>query len=120
MAEYIELSKLEKAVIVKQTEEEKYWFDWLKQFRTTKEYSVKEQAVDNFLRGYHEAVQFMLSTNEELLLKSADVVEVVRCGQCKHATDDIIVEGVCYCHKIQQGMFVDGFCSYGERKCEDA
>ena len=50
---------------------------------------------------------------------AADVVEVVRCGQCKHATEDIIVEGVCYCHKIQQGMFLDGFCSYGERKCED-
>ena len=47
---------------------------------------------------------------------AADVVEVVRCGQCRHATDDIIVEGVCYCHKIQQGMFLDGFCSYGERR----
>ena len=33
-------------------------------------------------------------------------------------TDDIIVEGVCYCHKIQQGMFVDGFCSYGEGRKE--
>ena len=52
-------------------------------------------------------------------LPAADVVEVVRCGQCKHATEDIMVEGVCYCHKIQQGMFLDGFCSYGERKCED-
>ena len=51
---------------------------------------------------------------------AADVVEVVRCGQCKHATEDIIVEGVCYCHKIQQGMFVDGFCCYGERMCDNA
>ena len=50
------------------------------------------------------------------LIPAADVVEVVRCGQCKHATEDIIVEGVCYCHKIQQGMFLDGFCSYGERR----
>ena len=49
-------------------------------------------------------------------IPAADVVEVVRCGQCKHATEDIIVEGVCYCHKIQQGMFLDGFCSYGERR----
>lgn len=47
-----------------------------------------------------------------------DRVEVVRCRQCRHATDDIIVEGVCYCHKIQQGMFLDGFCSYGERRKE--
>ena len=49
-------------------------------------------------------------------IPTADVVEVVRCGQCKHATEDIMVEGVCYCHKIQQGMFVDGFCNYGERR----
>ena len=52
------------------------------------------------------------------LIPAADVVEVVRCGQCKHATEDIIVEGVCYCHKIQQGMFVDGFCNYGERRTD--
>ena len=29
------------------------------------------------MRGYGEAVQYMLSVNEQLLLKSADVVEVV-------------------------------------------
>jgi rubrerythrin len=77
MAEYIKLSELEKAVLTKQEEEKRYWFDWLKRFSTTKDYSVKEQAVDNFLRGYGEAVQYMLSVNEQLRLKSADVVEVV-------------------------------------------
>lgn len=51
-------------------------------------------------------------------IPAADVVEVCRCGQCRHATDDIIVEGVCYCHKIQQGMFLDGFCSYGEGRTD--
>ena len=51
-------------------------------------------------------------------LPDVDAVEVVRCGQCKHATEDIIVEGVCYCHKIQQGMFLDGFCSYGEGRTD--
>ena len=58
--------------------------------------------------------------NHYPLYKDRDLVEVVRCGQCKHATEDIIVEGVCYCHKIQQGMFLDGFCNYGERKCDNA
>ncbi|MBQ3543534.1 MAG: hypothetical protein IJA34_00855 [Lachnospiraceae bacterium] len=77
MAEYIELSAQEKSVLTKQEEEKQYWFDWLKQLRTTKEYPIKETAVDNFLRGYGEAVQYMLSVNEQLLLKSADVVEVV-------------------------------------------
>lgn len=96
IAEYIKLSELEKAVFVKQEEEKQYWFDWLKQFRATKEYPIKETAVDNFLRGYGEAVQHMLSVNEQLLLKSADVVEVrhgkwirdsltghISCSNCK-------------------------------------
>lgn len=77
MAEYIKLSELEKAVLTKQEEEKQYWFDWLKQFRATKEYPIKETAVDNFLRGYGEAVQYILSVNKPLLLKSADVTEVV-------------------------------------------
>ena len=83
MAEYIKLSEFEKAVFVKQEEEKRYWFDWLKQFRATKEYPIKETAVDNFLRGYGEAVQHMLSVNEKLLLKAVDVVEVVRCKDCE-------------------------------------
>lgn len=45
---------------------------------------------------------------------TADVVEVVRCKDCKHANDNNMVEGFCYCEKIYRGMPNDGFCSYGE------
>ncbi len=46
----------------------------------------------------------------------SNFIEIIKCKDCKHATEDIMIEGVCYCHKIQQGMFLDGFCSYGERR----
>ena len=69
-----------------------------------------ETHLDNLAEGYTEADKIIRD------LPDVDAVEVVRCGQCRHATEDIIVEGVCYCHKIQQGMFVDGFCNYGERR----
>ena len=74
-------------------------------------------------RGYNiEKSRFCPNCGAKMDGKDIDVttktdrVEVVRCGQCKHATEDIIVEGVCYCHKIQQGIFVDEFCNYGERR----
>ena len=75
------------------------------------EYIEREKAKQRLVHDYAYAAANILDE-----LPAADVVEVVRCGQCKHATEDIIVEGVCYCHKIQQGMFLDGFCSYGERR----
>ena len=122
MAEYIKLSELEKAVFVKQEEEKQYWFDWLKQFRATKEYPIKETAVDNFLRGYGEAVLHMLSVNEQLLLKSADVVEVVRCKNCKHFCPYEGEEHKGDCAELvglESCVYEDDFCSYGERKDSD-
>ena len=119
MAEYIKLSELEKAVFVKQEEEKQYWFDWLKQFRATKEYPIKETAVDNFLRGYGEAVLHMLSVNEQLLLKSADVVEVVRCKNCKHFCPYEGEEHKGDCAELiglESCVYEDDYCSYGIRK----
>lgn len=46
---------------------------------------------------------------------TADVVEVVRCGQCKHwkINPNNLYGGYCrYC----EGASIDHYCSYGERK----
>jgi hypothetical protein len=46
---------------------------------------------------------------------TADVVEVVRCGQCKHwkINPNNLFGGYCrYC----EGASIDHYCSYGERK----
>ena len=116
MAEYIKLSEFEKAVFVKQEEEKRYWFDWLKQFRATKEYPIKETAVDNFLRGYGEAVQHTLSVNEQLLLKAVDVVEVVRCKDCEYAKEYKNILFCCYYPRAPKSVSSNDYCSYGIRK----
>lgn len=123
MAEYIELSAQEKSVLTKQEEEKQYWFDWLKQFRATKEYPIKETAVDNFLRGYGEAVQYMLSVNEQLLLKSANVSEVIKCKDCKNWGGVVFGNACKRWSAPLAGMKnctqPDDFCSYGERKGDE-
>ena len=42
---------------------------------------------------------------------TTDVVEVVRCKDCKHYNGD---SAVCKC--MNRAMKGDGFCSYGERR----
>lgn len=47
---------------------------------------------------------------------TADVVEVVRCKDCKHWEDGWLG----YCTKCHTAMNYDNFCSYGERRDNDA
>lgn len=57
----------------------------------------------------------MLAKGFKLITPTADVVEVVRCGQCKNwkINPNNLYGGYCrYC----EGASVDHFCSYGERR----
>lgn len=50
---------------------------------------------------------------------TADVVEVVRCKDCKHFTEGMIGDDLEYFCKLTSGMVnpaPDFYCSYGERK----
>lgn len=55
-------------------------------------------------------------------IPTADVVEVVRCKDCKYFKTDSY-----YCQKTKQGYCEfdnnvkqkQGYCSYGERRCEE-
>ncbi len=52
---------------------------------------------------------------------TACVVEVVRCNDCKHKVTanfngDILIG--CDCSSGLQDVYVDGYCSYGERREE--
>lgn len=54
-------------------------------------------------------------------MPSADAVEVVRCRDCKYATEHDDTDGnVPYwtCSEWDSGTDYDGFCHYGERKEE--
>lgn len=46
---------------------------------------------------------------------TADVVEVVRCRECKFAYENRFL-GVTYCEKTDHKIKQHHFCSYGERK----
>ena len=47
---------------------------------------------------------------------TADMVEVVRCKDCRLATEDIMIDGWYYCNNNCMTHKPDHFCSYGERK----
>jgi hypothetical protein len=47
---------------------------------------------------------------------TADVVPVVRCKDCRLATEDTMIDGWYYCHNNGMTHKPDTFCSYGEHK----
>ena len=49
-------------------------------------------------------------------IPSADVVEVVRCKDCKIGSPDAILDGFYYCHNNNLLHKGDHYCSYGTRK----
>lgn len=48
-----------------------------------------------------------------------DVVKVVRCKDCRLATEDIMIDGWYHCYNNGMMHKPDAFCSYGERKEEE-
>lgn len=42
---------------------------------------------------------------------AADVVEVVRCGECRHAEDSLVL----WCHEHEKAVSRLDFCSHGAR-----
>ena len=63
--EFAEKSK--KSVFIKQEDERKQMLKILKTYRGTRTYSDTEQATDNWLRGYGEAVQNILDIHESII-----------------------------------------------------
>lgn len=59
--------KSEKAIFIKQDDERKQMLEILKTYQGTRTYADTEQATDNWLRGYGEAVQDILSINDNLV-----------------------------------------------------
>ena len=47
---------------------------------------------------------------------TADVVEVVRCKDCRLATEDIMIDGWYYCYNDCISHKPDDYCSHGVRK----
>lgn len=107
MEKYINAEALEKAVFIKRDEERKYWIEYLEQHRSEAGYSEKEKAVDNWLRGYGEAVENLLA-----IIKEMPPCKVERCGSFA-----VIKEGnrVCLnCGKVIEQGYICESCSEEE------
>lgn len=59
--EAVEVETVSEKIIRKKAEVSDYWMDDVKRYRATQGYSDIEHDVDNFLRGYNEAVEDMLA-----------------------------------------------------------
>ena len=80
-----------------------------------KEYIERAAAMDAILgltiadpavAQYADAVCYHLQN-----LPAADVVEVVRCGECRHAEDSLVL----WCTEHEQAVSRLDFCSHGAR-----
>ena len=96
---------------------------------------IEREAMVAFLEDVHEDNDWLVSQyNADWICSwiesqpAADVVEVVRCPQCRNSRpinrrdpyENRYTEGCVYCMEHGGGMFADDFCSYGERRASDA
>jgi hypothetical protein len=52
-----------------------------------------------------------------LSVPTADVVEVVRCKDCKHLKkNEILAAELTWCRRFAESVKPDGFCSFGKRE----
>ena len=61
MARLVDVDDIIEKIIRKKAEVSDYWQNDVKQYRAMKGYSDIEHDVDNFLRGYNEAVEDILA-----------------------------------------------------------
>lgn len=54
-----------------------------------------------------------------LSVPAADVVEVVRCKDCKNKKEDILTNDIMWCCRFAEPVKPDGFCSFGKREEEE-
>ena len=76
-----------------------------------KSYNPCDDCPYSFSKNNQESNMCKICEFKQLLDKpTADVVEVVRCGNCKNYNNHR------YCQYFASAVFDDDFCSYGERK----
>ncbi len=93
------------------------------------EYIEREEAIRMTLKACLKVVGHAIPQDDAMdvvdmmeSIPTADVVPVVRCKDCRHFKTDSY-----YCQKTKQGYCEldnnvkqkQGYCSYGERRCEE-
>ena len=64
--------------------------------------------------------QQMGLVKEAFDMAKSSLVPVVRCEDCKHYRTHGDIHGLCYYGTGMRFMYNDGFCSYGERRGDNA
>ena len=80
-----------------------------------KEYIERNELIENlqkFAPEHYNALINQLITKQP----TADVAEVVRCGNCKHSNED----GTICRYSVGRAVEPTHYCSYGERKNENS
>lgn len=79
---------------------------------------VYEMAITH--KDFKQSIADLVSLKEVLDdTPTADVVEVVRCKNCRMAEEDQMIDGWYYCNNNELSHKPNHFCSYGERKDEE-
>ena len=72
--------------------------------------------------AHNAALGRMYATKEFVALlkkvESGELVEVVRCGNCKHFREPFCIRRDDETHKERINMLTVDFCSYGERRAD--
>lgn len=73
-----------------------------------------------YSRGWNHAMNVMKSAlHNNDAIPAADVVPVVRCGECKYCVEHYDTDGNApywVCKEWDSGTDYDGYCHYGEKK----
>ena len=100
MAEYIEREALKKAL------------------KNSHDDMMQDEAYYGKRRLWYEALSYARTTNILDKIPTADVVEVVRCKDCVHHTEDIINAAVLWCEKSGLAHLRDYYCADGKGEGE--
>lgn len=84
-------------------------------------YGDLDALLENLKKQYGEELGWQCTVNMSdvgMMIEdapTADVVEVVRCRDCKHSAEQDRCDSL-YCAFLDTAMGKEDFCSYGERK----
>lgn len=112
ISDMVEVDIIEK-IIRKKADVSNYWQNNVKQYRAMQGYSDIEHDVDNFLRGYNEAVEDILAILDDTQKERGADKQKITCLNCKHLMfSDMYGE----CNKQLKIVNPSDTCEYAEPK----
>ena len=113
ISDMVEVDDISEQIIRKKSQVSDYWQNDVKQYRAMQGYSDIEHDVDNFLRGYNEAVKDILAILDGTPKERGADKPKITCLNCKHLMfSDMYGE----CNKQLKIVNPSDTCEYAEPK----